>query len=251
MDQVTLRPRTTTSGSASCDPYDSALELRVVRACGRLPRIRSRESGATTGPMKSSAHATSRHGDPKRGAARMVGMLALALVGLLMLPSLVSAQYDEGITPFGVLVGGTRYANNYSHSYRSTELDVTELNRWQPRFDGAGGQDVYNPTAIQLVRAADYALYSDFYWYVDGLTIGTAGTYLCTLPQSDSVCSMGRIIIADDAHQLSDLLQNNLVCHEIGHSIGFGHGTSGTSCMSSGDNNLLNTIEIGLINQHY
>ena len=62
---------------------------------------------------------------------------------------------------------------------------------------------------------------------------------------------MGMIVIADNAHELSDLLQNNLVCHEVGHSIGFGHGTAGDSCMSGGENNQLNHIEIGLINGHY
>ena len=62
---------------------------------------------------------------------------------------------------------------------------------------------------------------------------------------------MAKVVIGDDAHELSDLLQNNLVCHELGHSIGFGDGTAGTSCMSGGDNNQLNLIEIQSINNHY
>ena len=116
---------------------------------------------------------------------------------------------------------------------------------------GAGGQDVYNPTNITLARTHYNIIIPDFYWYVDSLPGTTAGYHICNIVLTDSLCSNGTIVIADDAHNLSELLKNNLVCHEIGHSIGFGHGTSGTSCMSGADNNQLNTIEVGLINGHY
>ncbi len=182
---------------------------------------------------------------------RTVSALLLALVVLLLSPLSAVAQLDPGVTPFGVNVGGTRYANNNQHSYRTLEDNILQRFRWEHRFDGAGGQDVYNPTDMNLARVPDFALFPDFYWLVQTLHGATAGTYTCATPLSDSVCSTGRIVIADDTHNLSDLLQNNLVCHEIRHSIGFGHGTSGTSCMSGGENNQLNTIEVGLINGHY
>ncbi len=174
----------------------------------------------------------------------------MVLVISLSPPSAV-AQLDPGVTPFGVSLGGQRYADGREHLYRTLETDLTERNQWEPRFDSTGGQNVYNLTDITLARAASYIPSPDLHWYVYPLPGPTAGTYNCFLPLFDSVCSMGMIVIADDAHELSDLLQNNLVCHEIGHSIGFGHGTAGDSCMSGGDNNQLSYIEIGLINGHY
>ncbi len=57
-----------------------------------------------------------------------------------------------------------------------------------------------------------------------------------------------KITIADDAVLLNDLLQNNLVCHEIAHSVGFGHGTARASCMTNGENNRLAWWEIRDIN---
>ena len=195
-------------------------------------------------------HTDLRHKQPTRRAVRTVGALLVVLVISLSPPSAV-AQLDPGVTPFGVSLGGLRYANNSQHSYRTTETNILERYRWEHRFDGAGGQDVYNPTDLNLARGPDYMLHPDFYWLVKTLHGHAAGTYICTNPLSDTVCSTGRIVIADDAHNLSDLHQNNLVCHEIGHSIGFGHGTAGDSYMSGGDNNQLSTIEVGLINDHY
>ena len=173
------------------------------------------------------------------------------LVLIVLSPSSVIAQIDDSITPFGVDVGGTRYANGSHHSYRSTETNISERIQWEHRFDGPGGQDIYNQTDITLARARYEIVIPDFYWLVDSLPGAAAGTYICSLSASDKVCLNARIVIADDAHELSDLHQNNIVCHEIGHSIGFGHGTSATSCMSGGDNNQLNAIEIGLINNYY
>ena len=195
-------------------------------------------------------HTDLRHKQPTRRAVRTVGALLVVLVISLSPPSAV-AQLDPGVTPFGVSLGGQRYANGSHHSYRTTETNIVERYRWEHRFDGAGGQDVYNQTDINLARARYTIVTPDFYWNVKPLSGATAGTYTCTVPLSNFLCSTGRIVIGDDSHNLSELHQNNLVCHEIGHSIGFGHGTAGNSCMSNGENNQLNTIEIGLINNHY
>ena len=181
-----------------------------------------------------------------------VCLLLLIVANLSLSPSLVEAQHPTQFTPFGVKKGGTRFANNSDHSYRTVESHPGERYLWEHRFDGAGGQNVYNSTDLNLRRAYAHEIYfPDVLWYVIPLTGNTAGSYRCTLPKSDSVCDVGTIIIADDAHNLSPLLQNNLVCHELGHSIGFGHGITRDSCMSGGDNNALNPREIGLINFKY
>ena len=226
-----------TATSSDSRPYPSVARARRPR----LPGL---------GTIPRSTQTSLQHNQPTSRVVRTAGALLVVLLITLSPPSAV-AQLDPGVTPFGVKLGGTRYANNSQHSYRSLEDDILQRWRWEHRFDGAGGQDVYNPTDMNLARAPDYALFPDFYWLVETLHGATAGTYNCATPLSDSVCSSARIVIADDAHQLSDLLQNNLVCHEVGHSIGFGHGTAGDSCMSGGDNNQLSHIEVGLINNYY
>ena len=103
MDQVTLQASATTGASPSNDSLDTDLELRVLLARGRLLRPHSRRAGT----RKSAVHTIFQHTHPTRGAARTVRVLALALVVVLLLPSLVAAQYEsEGVTPFGPLAGG-------------------------------------------------------------------------------------------------------------------------------------------------
>jgi len=77
--------------------------------------------------------------------------------------------------------------------------------------------------------------------------------YHCTeVSVSGSVCKAGRIEIDDDAYSdISDLLRTNLVCHELGHSIGFHHGRAKTSCMNSGDNAKLDAWELFAISWQY
>ena len=186
-----------------------------------------------------------------RHAVRVGGAFLLVFLMVFSVPLFAVAQLAPGVTPFGVNAGGTRYANGSNHSYRSAETSIFQRFRWEHRFDGAGGQDVYNKTDLTLNRAPSVQVIPDIYWLVEGLAGDIAGTYQCVVPQSDTVCTIGRIAIADDAHELSALLQNNLVCHELGHSIGFGHGTTRDSCMTGGDNNKLSVIEQGLINRQY
>lgn len=215
---------------------------RVARALRpRLPGF---------GTILRSKQTSIQHNQPTSRVVRTAGALLVVLLMTLSPPPAV-AQLDPGVTPFGVKLGGTRYANGRIHTYRTLESNLTERNQWEPRFDGAGGQDVYNPTDLSLTKAASNNLNPDIIWYVYSLPGPTAGTYSCYLPLSDSICRTAIIVIADDAHELPDLHQNNLVCHEVGHSIGFGHGTAGDSCMSGGENNRLNHIEVGLINSRY
>ena len=167
-------------------------------------------------------------------------------------PPSAEAQHPTLFTPFGVKKGGTRFANNSDHSYRTVESHPGERHLWEHRFDGAGGQDVYNSTDLNLRRAYAHEIYfPDVLWYVNKIEGPAAATYQCKYPKSAYVCTTGVIIIDEDSYKLSNLLQNNLVCHELGHSIGFGHGITGDSCMSGGDNNALNPREIDLINFRY
>ena len=51
---------------------------------------------------------------------------------------------------------------------------------------------------------------------------------------------------------MPDHMQNNLICHELGHTVGFADGGNlKTSCMDGGDNNELGNYEMGKINDRY
>ena len=226
-----------TATSSDSQPHPSVARARRPR----LPGL---------GTIPRSTQTSLQHNQPTSRVVRTAGALLVVLLMTLSPPSAI-AQLDPGVTPFGVKLGGTRYANGSHHTYRTLETNLTERNQWEPRFDGAGGQDVYNSTDLNLTKAASHNLNPDIIWYVYRLPGPTAGTYSCLSPLSDSICRVAIIVIADDAHELSDLHQNNLVCHEVGHSIGFGHGTAGNSCMSGGENNQLSHIEVGLINGRY
>ena len=162
----------------------------------------------------------------------------------------LSAAYNAeipGAAPFR-----PPYADDSYHDHVSVERNSTERNNWQPRFDGPGGEDNYEPTDLTFTRASSYYSSVDVYWYVTFIPGDIGGTYECKAWASTTKCDRGLIVIADDAYLMSDLLQNNLVCHELGHSVGFGDGgTAGASCMTGGENNRLAWWEIQTINSKY
>ena len=144
------------------------------------------------------------------------------------------------------------FADNRSHDHVSVERNSAERANWQPRFDGPGGEDNYEPTDLTFTKASSYYSSVDVYWYVTYIPGHIGGTYECKAWASSTRCDRSLIKIADDAVLMSDLLQNNLVCHELGHSVGFRDGgTAGASCMTGGDNNKLAWWEIQKINFKY
>ena len=155
------------------------------------------------------------------------------------------------IAPFGSLAGGQLFANDGQHSYVSKEDNDSERNHWQPIFEGPGGEDVYDKTDLHLYKVEEMGDGVDVSWEVAVVKSPAAAQYSCAKRISATVCGHGEITISLTATDLSVLLQNNLVCHELGHSIGFGHGTSKTSCMTEGENNKLDVWEIAAINSRY
>lgn len=143
------------------------------------------------------------------------------------------------------------FADNSYHDHVSVERNAAERGNWQPRFDGPGGEDNYEPTDLTFTKVQRYYSSVDVYWYVTYIPGDIGATYECKAWASSTTCDRSVIVIADDAVLMSDLLQNNLVCHELGHSVGFGHGTAGASCMTGGENNRLAWWEIQAINARY
>ncbi len=156
--------------------------------------------------------------------------------------------------------GGVYYlANDARHSYVSIETTDTDRDEWLPRFRGAGGEDVYDLTDLNLYEGiisshgAGEIPNVDVRWYVDPKAVGLAH-YNCDYPHSPTICASAVIVIDPQAQDpdMSPLLRNNLVCHELGHTVGLHDGgTSKTSCMTYGDNNKLDRWEIRAINLQY
>ena len=160
-----------------------------------------------------------------------------------------------GTTDIGTLEPGLAFAADSVHTYRAIETNATELAQWQPYDFKTGGDDVYAATDI-TVRAAVAGETADVVWEVKHINEDEPDLrawHLCRKKSSNgTVCNSGEIEIDDDAYaDLSELLRRNLVCHELAHSIGFNHGESQTSCMNSGNNNLLDAWETMAIALQY
>jgi len=183
----------------------------------------------------------------------------------------VSYCRHRDASPFGVSDVGTEatglpFAANNIHTYRTIESSPIEYNQWQPYFK-SGGDSVYSGTDITVREASGITEVSDVIWEVKDINQDDAkilAWFMCEKKSaSDTVCDSGVIEIDDEAYaksakkedeadaKLSDLRRTNLVCHELGHSIGFHHGSTKTSCMNSGDNGKLDTWELFAIKWHY
>ena len=159
-----------------------------------------------------------------------------------------------GTADTGTIKVGLAFAADRVHTYRTTESDATERALWKPYFK-TGGDDVYTHTRL-TVRQANHGETPDIRWYVTDFEktewVGLAHFECDVFFDERRICKRGVIRIDDDSYSdLEDLLRMNLVCHELAHSIGFGHGTAKTSCMNSGNNNTLDAWESLAISLHY
>lgn len=190
------------------------------------------------------------------GAVRfgvVVIVIAIATT-VVSTPATISAQRVEiaGAAPWGPTAGGTYFADDKYHTHVTIETNAADRTEWQWRFDSPGGEDNYEPTDLDFSKVAAYSASVDVYWYVTSLDPMYAALYDCKAKSSSTRCDRARIRINETAENLSELLQNNLVCHELGHTVGFGDGgTAGASCMTGGDNNQLAWWEIQTINSKY
>ena len=186
-----------------------------------------------------------------RGRLLVAFIVFLATAVVLVTVAVAETGLATSVEIVGAAPFRAPFADDSFHDHVSIESNPADRANWQPRFDGPGGEDIYEPTDLTFTRASAYSSSVDVYWRVRYIAGDIGGTYECRAWSSSTRCDRARITIADDADQMSDLLQNNLVCHELGHSVGFGHGTAGASCMTGGDNNMLAWWEIQTINSKY
>lgn len=153
-----------------------------------------------------------------------------------------------GPTPFAA-----PFADDYSHSHISVESDPGDRFYWWIRMNSSLEGD-YEPTDLNVWEAQSYATWVDLYWYVTPTlpNPAAAADTTCMAWVDGQRCGRFRVRIKEDAINLTQLQEENLTCHEVGHTVGFRDGgTDGTSCMDGGNNAVIGLWEWFWINVHY
>lgn len=164
-------------------------------------------------------------------------------------------------TPTSTLPGGRapfnlRFANDRFHYWRSIETDPGQKAEWIWRFAGPGGEIVYEPTDLSFGEASPTSSSVDVTWEVTNnvQVPGAAAEVICAVTGTVAGRCQSFTLKINEATvgQLSSHMRNNLVCHEIAHTLGFNDGGStGSSCLTSGNNSRLGWWERDEINWVY
>ena len=159
------------------------------------------------------------------------------------------ANGTSGTGVFAPHPSGHGYANNSNHRWATTESNSADRNEWLWRFRGPGGEYAVEPTDLTFSEWAVPETWLDVWWFVQTQT--PAGKVWCSHSHS-GICNRFYLTISETAENLPSNIQNNLVCHELGHTIGFNDGgTLQTSCMTGGHTAKYNTAEINMINSRW
>ena len=111
-----------------------------------------------------------------------------------------------------------------------------------------------------LLRDTSPASWIDVYWYMTpGTNFSSAaviGDTICKRWKSTKVCDQNRVRFAErllvrKSPTYTTTQKYQVVCHEFGHAVGFGHGTTGRSCMDGGGNGKISWYEIQKVNGRY
>lgn len=192
----------------------------------------------------------------KRSSARhrRMGVAVVALVGL--------GAACTGEPTFGPAAGGTKYTDNRTLTHRSIECNNSDYNFFNHFLVYTMIED-YDPTVLtsqQLVPnpCGDGTdnLNDDIYWFAvhdsEFSSPSVVGDYVCMSTAgtgSTEKCQRGRMRLDQAKNPGGDAW--NLLCHEIGHAVGFADGTSGLSCMDGGNTGNVDSYMIGKINGYY
>jgi len=173
-------------------------------------------------------------------------IVALSILGMTISPSIARADIFGGGPPDSYY-----YADNALHMYC---FDLNFIPAWQnPMVDAL--TNLQNQTNIIVQESVTCSADTDVAFMVKNgpFWAGIRGQTACrNLAKQAGVCA-GSIIVLN-----SDLLTNYQMrrktsCHELGHSVGLSHATTGDDCMISGISSLItyNSHHISHINGYY
>ena len=146
---------------------------------------------------------------------------------------------------------GGRFADGSAHSHITTESNAADRADWQWRVDGPGAENEYEPTDLAIYKLSAWEDWVDVYWYQDD-TMGYFAVTECMAPLANNECDRFRVRFSDELASWYSHMKNNAVCHECGHTVGFGDGgVAGASCIVGGATSRISALEHNQINARY
>jgi hypothetical protein len=195
------------------------------------------------------------HGDQKKsnvGAGmrlrRVAPLIAITLLAGCLQP------------PFGPSEGGLKYTDNRTITHRSLECTNDHYNYFNWFVVDSLTQDYDAPTVLTHSQLTPNPCGGeggddDIQWFAAPQstfsTPTTRGDWICQTSSgtSSNNCQRGRMRFSE--YYLPSGDASNMVCHEIGHAVGFQHGDTGLSCMDGGNTGTTDTYMRNRINGHY
>lgn len=197
--------------------------------------------------------------------------MRIRLVGLFVSLTVLMTSCHAYPPPFGPnevgnhnTVSGLLFSDNSTLSWRSVECDNSAY-LWFNFFmfytmltdvdatDLTSAEKTQNPCGSSTAHPND-----DIFWFAtpqsNFSTTSTLGDYTCMSQAGTSSlnCQRGRFRWLETMQGSSDNATHwNVACHEIAHTLGFQHGTTGLSCMDEGNTGDFDNYMNGRINAHY
>ena len=160
----------------------------------------------------------------------------------------VGAAWGGSPAPSPGLFG---YADDSLHRWSSEESTWSEEVEWIWRFRGPGGENAVEPTDLTFTETSSGITSTDVWWWVGPSP--WPGAVWCSYVLTGPTCDRFYLKISDTfAPTASSHVQNNLVCHELGHTIAFGDGgTTSLSCLTGGMTATFSPTETNIINTRW
>lgn len=176
-------------------------------------------------------------------------------IGVVVLGTAVPAF--AGLTEWPSTNSNIGYTDDWDFNYTSTESNLMDYEDFVGYMDYAmftiwGGK-------TDLVARSKGRTFYDWIDIGGFMTVfdepDVAGDCICRKWSNQywRICDRNRVRFTEDLltrtpKTPSVLSRRNTACHEVGHAVGFGHGTTSDSCMTNGNNADISSYEIGLVN---
>ncbi len=109
----------------------------------------------------------------RRSGMALVAALALTVAATASHPASAESHsmnidhpdsnHAYNVTILGAAPFRAPFADNNIHNHVTIESNAADLANWQPRFDGPGGEDNYEPTDLTFSKVLSYKSSVDIY----------------------------------------------------------------------------------------